>query len=376
LIRTGFNPPSHIYTCTRFRVRKTTLLAPDEYLRLLNMSLPGIINTLSNRGYGREILEISMKPGSVDLLETALSRNLIAAFHHALAITQDPIRTLVIRYLNRWDIANVMAILRGKQQGILDQQVRDILIPAGELDAQFLANLIRLPACNDVTSALIVRDKTLYSILEETYRTCGQKRVLAHVENALYKNYYRNLIADAESGISGGDLFLKYLRREIDITNLRNLFRLRNYEKEGSVIDFTEYMIPGGRLPLDLIRLMYRTEDQGIFVETFKKTGILSTLTHALRNLRSDPAFSESDAAAYVWDRWRQRKAVIHEVEIAVTHVLSDELDRLSKRYPFSVLPVISFLEEKRYEIANLRAISRGKAAKMPVERIRRYLIL
>jgi V/A-type H+-transporting ATPase subunit C len=254
--------------------------------------------------------------------------------------------------------------------------VRDILIPAGELDVQFLANLIRLPTCTDVTSALTVHDKVLYSILEETYRTCGQKRVLAHVENALYKNYYRNLIADLESGISGGDLFLKYLRREIDITNLRNLFRLRNYEKDGSVIDFTEYMIPVGRFPLDLIRLMYRTEDQGTFVETFKKAGILPTLTHALRNLRNDPAFSESDAAAYVWDRWRQRKGVIHEVEIAVTQLLLDELDDLSKRYPFSVLPVISYLEEKRYEIANLRAISRGKTAHMPVERIRRYLVL
>jgi V/A-type H+/Na+-transporting ATPase subunit C len=375
-MHTGFYSSSLIYSCTRFRVRKTTLITRDEYNRLLNMSLPGITNTLSNRGYGSEILDLSKQPSIGNQLEFALSRNLITTFHHALAITQDPIRTLVIGYLNRWDIANVMAILRGKQQGIPEQQVRDILIPAGELDAEFLYRLIRFTTCNDVMSALAAQDWTLSKILEEKYRSCGLKRVLAHVENTLYKNYYQNLITDAESGIGGGDLFLKYLRREIDIMNLRNLFRLHHYDKEGSITDFSEYMIPGGSFPLDMLRLMYSTENQEIFVETFKKTGILPTLALALRNLASNPALSQNDAAAYVWDRWRQRKRVVHEVEIAVSQVLSDELDHMSKRYPFSVLPVISYLEEKRFEIANLRAISRGKAADMPIERIRRYLVL
>ena len=373
---TGFHSPSCIYTCTRFRVRKTTLIQPDEYLRLLEMSLPGIANALINRGYGTEILALSFQQSGAGMLETAFSRNLTSTFHRALAITQDPMRSLVLRYLNRWDIANIMAILRGKQQGFPEQQVCDILVPAGELDAEFLAHLIRLSDCNEVTRALAARKWSLHPVLEEAYLTCGRKRVLAHVENALYKTYYGNLIADAESGFGGGDLFLRYLRREIDITNLRNLLRLRCYGKVCSITDFSEYMIPGGTVPLDLIRLMYRTEEQELFVDAFKKTGILPTLTRALVNLHGGIALSEDDAVVYIWNRWRQRKRVIHEVEIAATHVHLDELDRMSKRYPFSVLPVISYMEEKRYEIANLRAISRGKAADMTVERIRRYLIL
>ena len=339
------------------------------------MSLPGITNTLLNRGYGHEILALPMQPGSAALLETALSRNLATAFNHALAISRDPVRSLVLRYLNRWDNANVMAILRGKQHGIPEQQVREILIPAGELDAQFLDRLIRLPNCTAVTCELAARDWALAPVLEEAYLACGSKRVLAQVENTLSRAYYRNLIANAGSG-PGGEPFLKYLRREIDITNLRNMLRLRCYGTEYSNTDISRYIIPGGTFPPDLALLMYGDTDQEIFVDTFKKTGILPILTHALRNLGTGTELSEDEAAAYVWERWRQRKRVVHEVEIAVTRVHLEQLDRMSKRYPFSVLPIISYLEEKRYEIANLRAISRGKAAGMPVERIRRYLVL
>ena len=52
MIRPSFNPASCISTCTRFRVRKTMLIQPEEYHRLMEMSLSGIANTLSERGYG------------------------------------------------------------------------------------------------------------------------------------------------------------------------------------------------------------------------------------------------------------------------------------------------------------------------------------
>ena len=46
------------------------------------------------------------------------------------------------------------------------------------------------------------------------------------------------------------------------------------------------------------------------------------------------------------------------------------------KRYPFSVLPVIVYLEEKKYEVANLRALARGKEAGIPGERLKGYLVM
>ena len=51
-------------------------------------------------------------------------------------------------------------------------------------------------------------------------------------------------------------------------------------------------------------------------------------------------------------------------------------MERMSKRYPFSVLPVLVYLEEKKYEVANLRALARGKEANLPGERLHGYLVM
>ena len=66
----------------------------------------------------------------------------------------------------------------------------------------------------------------------------------------------------------------------------------------------------------------------------------------------------------------------MHVVEVAVTKVRLEEMDRLATRHPFSVLPIISYLEHKRIEIGNLGRAVRGRQFGIPDERIRRYLVV
>ena len=48
----------YIYVCTRMRVRKTTLLPREEYMRMLNMSLPEITRIIGETEYKQEIDEL------------------------------------------------------------------------------------------------------------------------------------------------------------------------------------------------------------------------------------------------------------------------------------------------------------------------------
>ena len=48
----------------------------------------------------------------------------------------------------------------------------------------------------------------------------------------------------------------------------------------------------------------------------------------------------------------------------------------MSKRNPFSVHPILVYLEKKKYEVFNLRALARGKASKLAPERISEYLVI
>lgn len=124
--------PSYIYACTRFRVRKTTLLPREEYLRIMQMSIPEIITHLGRQeDYRQDIVSLAHEFTGAQLIEEAVNQNLSRSFHHATAIAPGDLQTLTREYLARWDIANVMAILRGTVHNVDRQQIRDLLIPAG-----------------------------------------------------------------------------------------------------------------------------------------------------------------------------------------------------------------------------------------------------
>jgi V/A-type H+-transporting ATPase subunit C len=61
---------------------------------------------------------------------------------------------------------------------------------------------------------------------------------------------------------------------------------------------------------------------------------------------------------------------------MAVTHMRLDRMERISKMYPFSVLPILVYLERKKYEVFNIRAIARGIDFGIPEGEIRRYLVI
>lgn len=373
--RPGVTSPSFIYACTRFRVRRTTLLPREEYLRLMRMSIPEIVTHLGRREeYAQEITDLIHDFAGAQLIEEAVNRSLAQSFRNAMAIAPGDLQALTREYLARWDIANVMAILRGTVHNIPRQQVRELLIPAGESDSTLLDRLLSFTTCGEVIEAL--QDWRLHPVLAESYRVCGEKGVFALIENELYRHYYAGLLGPAASGCSGCQELNAYLRFEIDITNMRNLLRLHCAREACDLAVIDQTMIPGGRIPISRFRRLYGIETEGEFVSAFLETDIVPVLAQAVRDLRQDPEFSNVDAAELVWQRWHQRQRPIHEVEMAVTRVRLHRLESLSRRHPFSVLPVLAYLERKKYEVANLRAIARGKAFSLPTERIWQYIVL
>ncbi len=59
-----------------------------------------------------------------------------------------------------------------------------------------------------------------------------------------------------------------------------------------------------------------------------------------------------------------------------LTTVQLEQMERMSKVHPFSIHPILVYLEKKKYEVFNLRAIARGKESRVPNERISEYLVI
>jgi V/A-type H+/Na+-transporting ATPase subunit C len=342
----------YIYASTRMRVRKSQLIPREDYLRMLNMSLPEITRFIGETKYRSEIDELATSFSGIDLVEEALSWNLAKEYQGILdLVPPGDMNQFTASYLRRWDIQNVLTILRGKMQGLRPGKIREVLIPAGKLDKVALDRLLTEPSPERVVEAL--RGEQFYPTLEKGFPRAMETGSLARLENELYREYYARLLAESESGIKGGKIFRKSIQLEIDIRNIQNLFRLRAEHVREDVRDM---MIPGGSFSVEELQRLSGIENRDEFIDALKKRGTSTPMLNVLEQIREHRS--------------------IHEVEIALTRVWLQQMEGMSKRYPFSILPVLVYLELKKYEVTNLRTLARGKEANLPGERIRSYLVI
>jgi len=350
-----FHPGAYIYVCTRLQIRKGRLIPEDQYLRMLQMSSSQIIRLIGEGDYRAQVLEFSGGTLDSNQIEQALTENLALSFQRVLDLTPGVLGVLTSRYLARWDIINVMLILHGKEHRISDQRITSELIPAGKLDRPFLEALISRESIDQIVPML--EDWVLYPVLLEWYlQKVGAGR-FALLENRLYKMYYVDLLHALRNDAKNDVIFTRYIRLEIDLVNLRNLFRLRS---GGVTHEVGHYLIPGGTVDLTTFGTLYGIEEQSVFIEEILKTGIIPLIIGGLQEINRGVTVDSKMVGEMLWLRWQQRRTPIHEVGMAVTRARLNHMDHLATRHPFSALPVLSYLERKKYEVFNLRAITRG----------------
>lgn len=344
-------PVPYVYVCTRMRVRKSKLIPREDYLRILNMSLPEITRFIEETEYKKEIDELSPSFQGIDLIELALSWNLAKEYQQIQKITPGVLKRFTQSYLRRWDIQNILTILRGKTQDMSAGKIREVLVPAGELDRAFLDRLLKEESPSRIVEAL--KGHSVYPVLAEGLGAALEEESFARIENELYKQFYGNLLSEAMSGFRGGKQFLEYILLDIDFTNIRNMFRLR---ADRMNVEAQSMVIPGGTFSAKEFQHLISIEDQKEFIETLKEKIRLKPLIALLEMLETEKS--------------------LREIEIELIKVQLSQMESLSKLNPFSIHPILTYLEKKKYEIFNLRAIARGKEVSLPVERIRSYLVM
>ena len=131
----------------------------------------------------------------------------------------------------RWDIHNIISVLRGKFAKVSDKEIEKTLIPIGEIPFSFIQSLVKFLSYQDVIKRLKKLEQ--FSFLDET-------KEMADIESELYKIYYNNVLEKFKK--DKNSLFLDFIRMEIDIINLKNIMRMRRYgftvdEEQKNVID-------------------------------------------------------------------------------------------------------------------------------------------
>ena len=342
----------YIYVCTRMRVRKAKLLPKEEYMRMLNMSVAEITRIIGETEYKQEIDELGTAFKGMDLLEVALSWNLAKEYQKIQEIAPGTLKAFTQDYLRRWDIQNILTILRGKVQGEKTGKIKEILIPAGSLDKVVLDRLLAEDSNDRIIELL--KGHRMYAVLAREFPAAKESGSFSHMENELYKQFYAEILGDAKAGIKGGASFLSYIQLEIDIKNVKTLFRLRADAQAPEGI--REMYISGGTLSQTDFTSLNAIRDSNEFIDQLRAS---------VRN----------DSLHTLLDEMKGHKAM-HDIEIRLTRVQLEQMEKMSKRNPFSIHPILVYLEKKKHEVFNLRALARGKESRLPSEKIAEYLVM
>ncbi|MFQ6071751.1 MAG: ATP synthase A1 subunit C, partial [Methanosarcinales archaeon] len=226
----------YAYITARVRSMKRKLIPKETYPKLLQMDIPEIIRFIEESEYRQDVDELARSFSGIDLLEHALNRNLAMTYRKLIDISQEEAKFLITEYLRYWDIWNIKTILRGKYYGASEEEILDSVVSAGELRYRDLTSLVKIESIEEIIAEL---SNTPYYEILKNY----DGGVLSNIEDELDKLYYLRLLKSV--GESQGDkLFLKFIRTEIDIKNLQNLFRLKKAEADKDII--LNKLIPGG----------------------------------------------------------------------------------------------------------------------------------
>jgi V/A-type H+-transporting ATPase subunit C len=335
----------YAYGTARVHAMKVKLFPKETYAKLLVMDLPEIARFIEESEYKAEVDELARTYSGIDLVEFATHLNLARTFTKLMEMTMGEPHDLIVEYLRRWDIWNIKTILRGKTYGASDEEIVRILVPSGELSREFLQTLVRKPSVEEVIAAL--KGTVYHDLIKDIDYTESSMKV----EDELDKFYYARMV-DFVSRIGGSSLYLTVIKMEIDVANLKTLFRLKNAGISGSRV--LEYVIPSG---------LYLSDKE---IETMAEAPF-DEFVALLSKYRYWSAIS---------DIVTQRMGSLSKIELRLNKYLNEHVWGISTFNPLTVLPMLGYMLSKDAEVDNIQAIVRGKEAGLPQEIIKDHLVM
>lgn len=323
------------YMYARVSSKRAKLLDSDDYEKLLKMQPNEIARYLEERDYEQEINELGARYDGVRLVELALNRNLSRVFSHMSEIAPEQLEKIISAYLRKYDIISLKRLLRWKKGGEKNR-IEDMLIPVGSMSFERLEEL-------SGKSFDEIKDSIEFPGSEIDYASrLEDAEDLGDIERALDEAYYDELEV-LESEINSRP-FSRFVRKEIELENLKTALRLKRYGFEPGEI--SEHLI--------------RKKSSGIVDRVLEAEGL-------------DEAM---DAVVEAFDLElgdRRLEDLEHALE---TGRLQEALKMLHTE-PLGSTSILGYMVAKMIEVKNLRMLIRAKEAGIQnLETIRSNLVI
>ena len=342
---------NYAYAVARVKAKKANLMGNDAYQKMLLMSLPEISRFISESGYAKEITELTGKFDGINLIEHATYMNMARLLNGILDSTTGELHDTLAAYLEKWDIWNLKVILRGKSFGIDADNLREDLVPAGNLDGASLEKLIALETEEDVLNMYSKMNETVIpqSVIE-AYKEQGN---LAPIEDFLDKHHYERLLLSIDPSSRPTRLYQDFVRKEIDITNIETILKLKMEGVHGEEV--MKYFISGGKdIDKKLATQLANAETVSAALNDLAQLDFYDDIKEAL------------DAEA---NSLRDIVAGMKKYKMKMTK-------SFSHLYPLSIIPIIDYMIHKENEVNNIRIVARGIDSGLDKDTINGLLVI
>lgn len=343
---------SYEFLNTRLRSMSRDLLSPEFYEEILSVSgEEPLIDVLLDTAYEDDLREALTVGGGVRALESAIRRNVRRVLSKVRASAIGDPKRLVDAQLARWDVANVIALVRGKSSGATEEEILRSTLPVAEYDEVQLAELAAERDVSAIADALTTWNYQFAFLARRVLLELHAAEEMVSVEQKLYRAYFTwSMGAQPEN-----EVLRNLLRMQIDLQNVLSALRSVRYrEIEREPPGFLP--IPAGRLAPDrLERLLGARRLEDAF-ETLSETYFGDGVERGIL------AFGQAHRLS-IMERF---------LEMVVIGAGA----RLFRGDPLGAGVPLGFIWKKINEFLNLRILVRGKAYGIPSNTIREELLV
>lgn len=343
------------YGNTRLRARRAGLLRRAQYAALAGRDLPGLVAALAATSYRPQAEAAS---ADLESLNRIVRGHLVTALAGISGFYLGRAGDVVAALLGRFDLHAVLTVLRARHHGTPAETACAMLLPVGAVSAETVRRAAQepdLPTAARFFAARRLPDADTAAALLQAQRRYEIDGDLARAEETVVRSAracQATVLAAAEPE---AEQVAAAIRRETDDLNLLLALRLRTAGTGGSGTGDREAYLPGGSIPLPVLRAIRRAP------------------------ARPDAVAAVSGSAHQAWHGpladWSESG------DLAALHAaLEDERLRAQLRAlrggdPLGAAPVLHYVLAHQAQARNLRLLGQAAVGAVSHDEARRHLI-
>jgi vacuolar-type H+-ATPase subunit C/Vma6 len=257
--------------------------------------------------------------------------------------------------LGRWDVSNIVTVMRSVRAGSRPNRVTDALVPAGRYSPAQLEELAKEPDIRSLADSLVQWDSPFGPVLRRSILAGHGEADYSRAESELFVEYFVSAFEELDAEDPDDCIVRDQLRLQADMINVLGVLKQIDSRSHG-MDEPGISRIPGGFIGPSEIAELHASENMELALETLDGTEFAPAVERGIL------AFGETDRLS-VLERFLET-------------VVFDRGMRLFRKNPLNISVPIGFIWRKLNEFMNLRILARGKRYKLPTAAIREEMFL